>query len=393
MDTAAKPDTRPKILCVDDEPNVLAGLALNLHRRYGVMIASGGIEALRVLQEDGEIAVVISDMRMPGMDGATFLSRARVLVPDAVRILLTGQSDMSAAVAAVNDGQVFRFLTKPCPPATLQAAVAAAVNQHELLTAERVLLEQTLHGCIKALTDILALASPVSFGRALRIKHYAGSLAAAVQLPDRWQVEVAAMFSQLGLITLPPATVERLRAGQDLSSEEQQMVDRLPAVTADLLAPIPRIDGVRRLLATVDRPFEQIAPGGDPADAARLKGAQLLRVAIDFDDLESRGGSAALALSTMRGREGRYDRALLDALEQTHVADTSRDEVRELPLAALRAGMVLADDVRLVSGPILVARGYEVTERFVERARNFAAGSIKQPVRVITRHADVLVAP
>jgi len=371
---------------VDDEPRVLEGLALHLHRRFDVVTAPDGATALGVLQEDTTIAVVMSDMRMPGMDGAAFLSQAQKIVPDAVRLLLTGQADLDSAINAVNQGQVFRFLTKPCPTPVLLAALGAAADQHRLLTSERVLLEQTLHGCIKALTDILAMADPVSFGRAQRIKQCATDLARELDLPDRWQLEVAAMLSQLGWITLPPETVQKLHAGGNLSDLEQQMVARLPSVTVDLIGGIPRLEGVRGILSIFTKPAP-VTYGMSAQDAAIRRGAQILRVAVDFDDLEARGAGASIALDTMRGRGARYEARVLDVLEATHVVRNGQDEIRELPLSSLRVGMILAEDVRLVAGPILVARGYEVTERFVERARNFAGDSIIQPVRVVIRHA------
>ncbi len=90
----------------------------------------------------------MSDMRMPGMDGATVLTRARAVQPDTVRVLLTGQADMEDAVAAVNDGNIFRFLIKPCPRPVLVRALTDAVDQHRMITAERVLLERTLRGSV-----------------------------------------------------------------------------------------------------------------------------------------------------------------------------------------------------------------------------------------------------
>jgi hypothetical protein len=325
-------------------------------------------------------------MRMPGMDGATFLSRSRQVVPDAVRLLLTGQADIDSAIAAINDGQIFRFLTKPCPPGTLLSAVAAAVEQYRLVTAERELLEVTLRGAIRALTDILSLADPVSFGRALRIKACVAELAERQGLEDRWRFDVAAMFSQLGLITLPRDTVEKLHAGRVLSAEETEMVARLPEVTAGLLSGIPRMEEIRRMLATSRQPFQRPEAGRDRHETGILQGANLLRVALDFDDLEMQGEPADRAVAIMRGRPGAYDPALLDTLESMHVVELRSLEIRELPVGALRVGMVMADDVRLTSGTILVARGYEITERFVERVRNFAPNSIQQPVRVIVHH-------
>src|SRR2546426_3153897 len=93
---------RERILCVDDEPSILEGLKLHLGRRYDVATASSGAVGLEDLERNGSTAVVLSDMRMPGMDGATFLSRARETKPDTVRILLTGQADLNACIAAIN---------------------------------------------------------------------------------------------------------------------------------------------------------------------------------------------------------------------------------------------------------------------------------------------------
>src|SRR5687768_872607 len=105
----------PVVLCVDDEPQVLAGLSVSLRRRYEILTATSGAEALAVLARRPDVAVVVSDMRMPGMDGAAFLAKAKEIAPDAVRVLLTGYSEIDAAMNAVNQGQIFRFLTKPCP--------------------------------------------------------------------------------------------------------------------------------------------------------------------------------------------------------------------------------------------------------------------------------------
>src|ERR1700690_3969334 len=171
---------KPRVPFVDDEPNVLEGLSLTLRRGYEVVLAGSGEAGLDVLTRDPTIAAVVSDMRMPGMDGATFLGKARAVLPDATRLLLTGQAELALAIAAINEGRIFRFLTKPCPPPVLVAAVEAGVELHRLVTSERVLLEQTLRGSIQMLTDVLALAAPTAFGQAVRIQRYARDLASKV---------------------------------------------------------------------------------------------------------------------------------------------------------------------------------------------------------------------
>src|SRR5689334_9386183 len=128
---------RPQVLCVDDEARVLEGLNLHLRKDYEVHTALSGEAGLSKLKELGGVAVVVSDMRMPGMDGATFLKRVMRDYPDATRMLLTGEPGRDAAVQAVNEAQIYRFLTKPCPPDQLKVAVDAALIQHKLMSAER----------------------------------------------------------------------------------------------------------------------------------------------------------------------------------------------------------------------------------------------------------------
>jgi response regulator RpfG family c-di-GMP phosphodiesterase len=371
---------RVRILCVDDDPQILEGLSLHLRRRYVVETASGGLAGLDLIRQGPLPAVVISDMRMPGMDGATFLSEVRKLAPDVIRILLTGQADLDSAIVAINEGQIFRFLTKPCSPPVLMAAIEAGIGQHRLITAERVLLEETLHGSIKTLLEVLSLADPLSFGRATRLKQHVSNLADTLALPERWQVEVAAMLSQLGCIVLPAAVTEKIYYGRPLSPEEESMVARVPIVTDQLLGNIPRLEVVREILARRLQPRPAVV--SDVAETqVPAKGAEMLRIASDFETLESRGDSTALALSTMAGREGAYDPVMLEAFKASCGSNGLADEVRELPLSELRVGMVLADD--LTAGHmLLVARGHEITESFVERFRNFGPGTITGLVRV-----------
>ncbi len=185
----------PRVLCVDDEARVVEGLVLHLRKDYEVHTALGGTEALQKLKKMGGAAVVISDMRMPVMDGAVLLHCVMRLFPDTTRILLTGEPGRDAAVAAVNKAQIFRFLTKPCPPDQLRLAVEAGVTQHRLMAAERTILKETLLGCIKALVDVLAITNPVAFGRASRLKRLAVEFANSRDNTEFWQLEAAAVLA------------------------------------------------------------------------------------------------------------------------------------------------------------------------------------------------------
>jgi CheY-like chemotaxis protein len=359
----------PVVLCVDDEPQVLAGLSVNLRRRYEVLIATSGHEALAILTARPEIAVVMSDMHMPGMDGAAFLAKAKERAPDAVRMLLTGYSDIDAAMNAVNQGQIFRFLTKPCPTMTLLSSMYHAVEQHKLVTAERVLLQQTLRGVIKMLTDLLALTNPGSFGRATRIKRKVAKLAEAIELPERWQVEVAAMVSQLGAVVLAPETAERVYRGQPLSPDEASTVARVPEITDQLLANIPRLEDVRAILSASMKTYFHFDALEDEYDARMARAGHVLKAAADFDALETTHRSTVAAIEIMRGQVNDYDAAVLAALPVL-LGPGSTHEQREVPFADLKVGMIVAEDVHIDGATLLAARGLELTPGMVERMQN-----------------------
>jgi response regulator RpfG family c-di-GMP phosphodiesterase len=379
-------DTRARILCVDDEPNVLDALRRTLHRTFDVTTAPGGEPGLAAIAAGPPFAVVVADMRMPGMNGAAFLARVRERAPDTVRVLLTGHADLADTIAAVNEGNIFRFLAKPCPPDTLLAALGAAVAQHRLVTAERVLLEQTLHGSVKLVTDLLALASPAAFGRATRLKQQVSRLADHLGgVPDRWQVEVAAMLSQIGGITLPAATAEKLYHGEALAAAEQEMVAALPRLAGQLLASIPRLEAVCDILRHQAARFDGAGAPPDQPRGARLPwGARALKIAVDFDLLETRGVAGAEAVQTLRGRAGCYDPDLLSAFGDMLGAGGAESEVLALRLHDVRTGMTFADDVTTRTGVLLIARGQEVTVSLLHRIRNFSdALGVREPIRMV----------
>jgi len=379
---AARPP-RPRVLFVDDEPEVLDAVAVNLRRSYDVVTATSGAAGLEYLEAESDFAVVVSDMRMPKMDGATFLALARETAPDVVRMLLTGHSDLEATIKAVNHGQLFRFLTKPCPKDTLIHAIEAAVSQHRLITGERVLLEQTLNGSVKMLFEILAITSPAAFGRANQIKNRVLRLARLLGVLDIWQLEIAALASQLGFIVVPHEVCEKLEHKLPLSEDEQRMVARAPAMTEQLLANIPRLEGVRAMLALHVNPPPR-RPHAEPSVQRIELGAHLLRVAIDIETLESnRTDRTTSPVSFLLSRTDLYDKEVLEAVEQLYRERPPRTIVRAMTARALTVGMVLAEDVRLANGTLLVARGYEVTSHFIERINNFPPGVFAGEFRVL----------
>jgi response regulator RpfG family c-di-GMP phosphodiesterase len=367
----------PHVLCVDDEPRFVDGLALHLRRDYQVLTANGAQSALQILKEHGAPAVIVSDMRMPGMDGATLLKHVKHLHPETTRILLTGDPGRDVAMAAVNEGQIFRYLTKPCPPDQLRAAIEAAVVHHRLLVAEKVLLQETLIGCIRALIDILAITNPVAFGRATRVKRLATELAAAIGTRGFWQLEAASMLSQIGYISLPTELVEKLYYGKRLSPEERVLADGAPQVAQKLLGRIPRLEPVMEIL-TASQQVKSDVPEG----LIKL-GAGILRLVLEYDSLMAQGRAVNEAIAAIRAQPLRHDAKLLERLELLVGALVSAQELTEVVVGDLVPGMVFMDDLRTHVGTLLVPTGFEVTETFLERMRNFGPGILQERVRVM----------
>jgi DNA-binding NtrC family response regulator len=148
-----------RILLVDDDSHVLDGYRRSLSRDFLVETAAGPDEALPLIEKNGPFAVIVSDMRMPGMSGIQLLGAVKSISPETVRIILTGNADMETAIDAINEGNIFRFLIKPCAHEVMAKTLTAALVQYRLVTAEKQLLEQTLSGSIQVLTEVLSLVN------------------------------------------------------------------------------------------------------------------------------------------------------------------------------------------------------------------------------------------
>jgi response regulator RpfG family c-di-GMP phosphodiesterase len=372
-----------RVLFVDDEPQVLEGIQRSLRKRVDLRTAPGGVEALRLIAEEGPFALVISDMRMPGMNGAQLLAKVREQQPDIVRMILSGQSDMQATIDAVNQGQIYRFLSKPCAADQLLLAIEDGLKQHQLVTAEKVLLEQTLSGCVKMLIEILGMVSPAASGRATRVQRYTVALAVALQLPDRWQWGLSALVSQIGCVALPSELLSKVEAGQALTDEERRLHESHPEVAGKLLVAIPRLEEVAEI---VTAQFGPLSFAGQPADVrqwdVRSTGRLLLRAALEFDRLTSGGARREAVADTLRASKLGLPSCVIEALRLLVPASQER-VIKQIRLKDLSAGMILDEDLVSPKGIRLVPAGNEVTRSLIVRLNSIASGvGVTEPFRV-----------
>jgi CheY-like chemotaxis protein len=374
-----------KVLCVDDEPRVVDSLRRHLQGRYQVLTARSGADGLGVLEQHRDVAVVVSDMRMPEMDGATFLRHTRVLRPSTVRLLLTGHADMAAAIKAVNEGQIFRFMTKPCAPDQFMSMVGEAIRQYELVAAERLLLQRTLVGAIKALTDIMTLVSPTVVGRAQRLKRRVSALATALNLEDRWQVETAALLSHLGEVSLPDSVTHKLFRGYELDGEESDRLRDATHAANRLINHVPRLEAVSAILNALN----DSAADTDPtiAPPSNHVHVDLLRFAMEIERLEAQGLHRSAVLETLQA-SGDYSSDFLEALRSIQTADDDAVTRVEIPLVALTVGMILDQDVTTNRDVLIAPRGCEVTPSFIEHLRHFGAQLSTPTIAVLVNSAS-----
>jgi CheY-like chemotaxis protein len=355
-----------KILFVDDEPAVLAGYKRILRRDFELSTAASGEEALAEIERNNCYAVVVSDMRMPNMNGVQLLSRVREISPQTVRVVLTGYADIECAMNAVNEDAVFRFLTKPCADGILKKTLTSCLLQYRMVTAEKELLENTLMGSIKVLIELLSLANPAAFGRSLRINRYVRHMVGELRLEASWRYEAAAMLSQLGCITLEPEVLEAAYRGDKLTPEDQSHFNLHPAVAHDLLANVPRMEGIAWIIS---RQFESAHLNTNISGSLET-GAAILQIAIAFDQLKAQGRNDLWAIAELGARRD-FDAKLVQTLK-TLPPLPSGTETREVEITKVEPGMILSEEVRTDSGQLLAGKSQEVSSPLAMRLRSFS---------------------
>ncbi len=378
-----------RILIVDDDQNLLSSLKRQLRKKYRIRTAVGPESGLEAIDAEKNFAVILSDLQMPGMDGIQFLAKAKHLVPDSVRVMLTGNADLQKAIQAVNEGHIYRFLTKPCPIDTLINTIDQAIEHHRLVKAEKELLEKTLHGSIKVLTELLSMLNPDIFGKAARIKRLAVDLAKQLNLTDFWKVETAAMLSQIGCIAMPDGLISKIKGGQPLDKEESRHFQTHPAIAADLISHIPRLEEIADIVACQNLLFDGSSDSLNNRKGIDIPmGARILKVVLDFDLLESNGMEKKEILKALNQRNNRYDPRILEALVKLY-GKQSGQEVKNVTLKQLRAGMILQDDLLTSSNKLLISRGQEITTIMIQRLKNYADNvGLKEPFRVLAADSE-----
>jgi FixJ family two-component response regulator len=373
-----------RVLFVDDEPNVLDGIRRQLRNRLNIETANGAAAGLAMIESKGPFAVVVSDMRMPEMNGARFLAKVNEISPHTVRMVLSGQADIDSTVAAVNEGHIFRFLMKPCDSDKLVEVINAGIEQYRLVNAERHLLENTLNATVKVLVEVLGLINPDAQRRASQIEKYALTATTALKLPGAWKYQLAAMLSQVGCISLPVETLSKVYGGHPLNEEENKLYESHPEVAGKLLSQIPRLEDVAGMVAgQLKAPGKDLAGGNAETWNPKTIGAAILWTAVRFDQLVSQGRLPPAAAQQIRQLVPHLPQSITDAMITAPVSTGQRRETRSVTVNNLTVGMILEKEVLSTKGIRLVPKGAEITGSLLGRLRTIAGGvGVAEPISV-----------
>ena len=402
------------LLCVDDEPNILSALRRSLRtENWRVLTANGGAEALETLAHEN-VDLVISDMRMPGMDGAQLLEQVSQRWPASIRILLTGHADMNATVAAINRGRIFRYLNKPWDDEELRATVRQGLDllalerekqRLEVLTQQQnaqlqeanALLERRVEArtadlslandklkrsyltSIKVFSGLLELREARLAGHGRRVADLARKLALAMGCADdaAQQIFVAGLLHDIGLIGVPDTLLAKTAARY--TPQEIALFHRHAAIGEQALMPLEEMQPVAAVIRAHHERFDGQGFPDKRAGSDIPLGARILAIVDAFDDLQN-GHLVETPLTTQEARTvlrhsrgTQFDPEVLDVF--LHITEPERPKpptaAIQMSTEQLEPDMVLAKDLVSTTGVLMLTAGQSVNALLIRRIREF----------------------
>lgn len=411
-----------RILCVDDEPNILSSLRrLFRTEGYQVLTAEGGNTGLKILETES-VDLVISDMRMPEMDGATFLEHVQTRWPDTTRLLLTGYADIQSTIEAINRGKIYRYIAKPWDDNDLLLIVRQAIER-KLLEREKQRLEEltqrqneelkTLNASletkveertaeltqahnqlvaaneklkanfiisIKIFSSLIEMREARPAGHSARVADLARKIAAKMKLDETaaQEIFIAALLKDIGKIGFSDGLLSTpidLMSGEALGHYRQH-----PLRAEQLLMPLEDLRGEAKILRSQSERFDGLGFPDSLAETSIPLGARILALATDYDNLQigalvERCFSAAEAKELILRNAGkRYDPQAVNAFKAV-LSDIARETLGEFVVgsSALRAGMILARDLLTRDGIMMLPAERTLDDHLIRKILDFEA--------------------
>ncbi len=381
-----------KVLLVDDEKNILSAYKRNLRNSFRIFLSDNPIIALEMVKKHGPFAAVVSDLKMPEMNGLTLLEEIKKIHPNTVRLLLTGYADLTTVIEAINEGNIFRFLTKPCKTSEMEKALNDAIEQYNLIIAEKELLTQTLKGTLNVLVEILSTVQPLVFNFTSRFKALAKTIAERIKYPNIWEVEISALLMHIGLVSVPSDIIEKKLHGFELNEQENQIFRNHPELGYSLLSQIPRLKKVAENIKYQYTPYYKLKEKFRNNEKELPYAAMILKTLNDYFELLAKGKSENEAIKIMQQNISHYEPAILGALEAEIIGVEKDRTIRLIKINELKPGMMLAKDLRDENNFLLLPKGTLINPITYSKIMNYAKMTkLKEPIEILENASNEML--
>lgn len=375
--------SQAKVLLVDDDASILNAYERTLEEDFEVHISKNADDALTKMQYT-EFATIVSDRYMPGMNGIDLLKKVKEKCPETSRILFTGYGDLNAAMEAVNEGHIFRLLTKPCHPNIFLKAVQDACKQYELLKMEDNLMEKTFVQATNMLFELVTLFHPSVNHYIIEAQNTIKKLATILHIPQVWELNVATMFSKLGYLLM--ATDKNI-----LSEKESHLFEKQAEISFLLLEKIPSLNSVAKYVRYYHYPlnshvFENPEPGQEHLPLM----CSLIKISLDYSlSMTLKGKNSQEALEDIQSQaEHIYHKEAKKALIQAIGSKKEGFVLQEIhSLSHLKKSMIVKEDMTCdKKGQILLKKGQVLSEVSLLRLNKLATHyELDYPIYVMVK--------
>lgn len=381
----------PQVFVVEDEGIIAADIQdrlTSLGYEVPATVATGEEALAKIPQFSPD--VVLMDIVLQGqMDGIEAAAEIREKHKIPV-VFLTAHADEST-VKRAKITEPFGYILKPFEERELQTALEMTLHKHKMdlerdqkHTVQGETLEKTVEASISVLSRILAVAEPQSYEFGIKMKEYMELCTKSLEIPEAWDFHVAAQLSRIGYLTVEAVVIQKIRAGMSLNPAEKDIFQRLPENGKKILAPIPRLETVARLVLYQNKNFDGTGFPRDSIGGVNIPlGSRLLRILGDVIQLEFEGSSKSTALDEMKKSSGMYDPK---ALEQVGTAFSQGPRKgKPMALKDLYVGLTLVEPIETVEGTLVLNAGNRITPWMLQKLNNFVQVSgIKEPIYVET---------
>lgn len=382
-----------KILIVDDEAANVKLLEKILAREGYINVwSTTNPQEVRKIHREKKFDLILLDLKMPGFNGFAVMEQ---LVEDIENdylpvLVLTALSDGETRLRALTQGAK-DFITKPFEQKEILSRIQNILEVRVLYNEKKELLEKTLSGSVRMLVNTLSLSDPQTFDKAVEIRDLVRKLALPLKLPEPWEIELAAMLSRIGEVTIPAEVNVRNRSGDKLTSAEKEMIEHIPEFSRNMIFNIPRLQNVAKIVYYQNKCFDGNGFPDDVIFGNEIPlASRFLKILNDALDERLKGKSRVEAFNQLSRRKGHYDRTLLNAVRAAFTSlDLWGDEAGELPvsevsLEELTPGCLVVSNIVNRDGELIFPAGAKLTSAHIAKLRNIAklTSSIKEPIEV-----------